>query len=1714
MTPHPRVAPRRSVYNDMAHPVDAAPAQPHRFYLEVFLGYGYVLSSLCLSFYYLQLLALHLANDARLTNFNQSGAQSFLIDAINRELEHPRLDVSIWNITSTSIAKDYSTPNTPLLIPAGYARRALLDDTRIEAVIRRSLQASANTLSRLPTQYCWVDFRRRWGLAHTRRRQERCVERDSDNAAVYLESTLRLANWDDWVAFHGGGFVPAIVSGMTPRENGQLWLGQVAATIVTDADMESAVWRLHNLTRYALQWQNYQQDGLVEYVAVSNGFGKHLIEVKHMEYSMRMDVPWSTWTGYWGAWNDWASAAALASKFNVTLVTSGNSTSSVQALDFEFAVGVPSQLISASAMLIRRVLGPFLSIDMRHVALPAALVAYYATFPSPTGGAAIGSLASTSAELDPIPSLWTSQPTIFYGGSSLCADSPPIFQWSFGFDRSCGTNLDNTVPLDTSNTLFALFSTRVQNVSHLCRQCQGTKFTCQSHFEAAMASFQAINASSSFHRVSDLRQAAVASMAFVGLVQLARRPLSSTMLLLRHPIVTGNSTWDVFGWAMVHDWLRGHREVVTLEGDVSSLTLMSSYYAPISFDAGPNDVPANTGKALAFTMMYVSVVLAGLALILAVYSVMNRWSVIGRNLFRFNRVAGCVWIGRPLLLARGISAILLLSRDTLDLQAIRGVGTLFVSKRRHWVDSMVVVGEASWAVFVVHDLMLLGSSHVYAYGPLGNMVAWAVLVCTDIVAPYKVSADISRECVATVEGQACTVGTIHLASVCVVNVWNRLRQNPVAPRPTATLLLPSSVEAFLDVPLQMNACSQTMDTMTCVLAGLFPLAKEGHTFLFDVKSWRFVPCEMIAHLIHVHSPTFTPVNATHADHTSTNAINNVHAVPDVVAHERGPTTKQRLRTFKVGVSVLYMIGTVATSMTFVQYANESIGNDFFWIGFNSSGTHTFLANWFTSHLLVQDDAANLLSLDFVDTMLYNQSGVVIPHPPMYATWVQQEIGYNLTKVIHGLRLLTTDDALWLSTQYCWLDFRQRSWHSTAIEPYDWLDAFEVAFASELRSTHSGRIFWASIQDHTSIVEEARVWTNEGVEFFTTQWQNYKTIGITESFMVQNAFGAVYPLSLKASNGTYRLAYQTSMKLYWSLSMDLIYVVVNSSFGNGSSLLRQSPAFAYRNVTVSTAMQRTSMTLTTPYHSAVVCGILGPFGSIDAKIETPGIARQWALKGYESWEAGALRVEGGDILCASGTPLPVIITGGMMASFGITHGCLARASMLQIDSAALVFALTAWQSRHPSRPLNTTYVCSGRGTARDCAATLTQVAAGVRSTRSLQNLSSAAAHTNISALEIAQIQFVVSPQNVRRSVQVAFFTQPQFEFFAWCLIYDWVLGFRDVVKFEGDRGAMTSMSARYPTTSWQPQASEIPRNVVNFLRMGVVYVTSVIAFVAGLVIMYTALGRGHIEPRNVFHVNRVAGFVWIGRPLLFTRSMVPLGILSTSKACLVRHGHLNMIQMPQPDALHFVRAVLSSSEACWLVFVIQDLLTIATQDRAQRHASRASVFVWGVSALCSCLYPVAPTVTLEQRCNFDVVDVQLECHSGSIAIGSVHRFYLLVVFTVGSVVGSVLVQLGCNRTSKVSGPSLHHVNGGTTTSLFLCNGARNLFRNQPFWTLDNVYYLDLASAVMNGLLVVWWRDGKMYVLDFKTWRSFTIERPQFRPQDHVPDHFQHSFPLIE
>ncbi|KAF0723255.1 hypothetical protein AaE_009893 [Aphanomyces astaci] len=221
----PRVAPRRSVYTDvLEQPHNTTTDQPSsdassfRVYVEILLGYSYMLLSLGCSFYYMHIVTPYLANDMRLREFNQSGGLSFLVDLANSHWVLPTLNATAWDITHTAFVKDYSSDATRLTNQPAYARRMLLEDTRLEAAIGRMMRASIDSLMNLPTQYCWVDFKQVWELAHTKRRQARCRLRDIDNAAVYLEATLRLA---DWARATTSGARPSVVTFSIQRSCGQ-----------------------------------------------------------------------------------------------------------------------------------------------------------------------------------------------------------------------------------------------------------------------------------------------------------------------------------------------------------------------------------------------------------------------------------------------------------------------------------------------------------------------------------------------------------------------------------------------------------------------------------------------------------------------------------------------------------------------------------------------------------------------------------------------------------------------------------------------------------------------------------------------------------------------------------------------------------------------------------------------------------------------------------------------------------------------------------------------------------------------------------------------------------------------------------------------------------------------------------------------------------------------------------------------------------------------------------------------------------------------------------------------------------------------------------------------------------------------------------------------------------------------------------------------------
>ncbi|EQC27340.1 hypothetical protein SDRG_14864 [Saprolegnia diclina VS20] len=120
------------------------------------------------------------------------------------------------------------------------------------------------------------------------------------------------------------------------------------------------------------------------------------------------------------------------------------------------------------------------------------------------------------------------------------------------------------------------------------------------------------------------------------------------------------------GYVALHEWVNGYREVVSFQGDVATFNLMSERIEPIPFRAKTIEVPKSTCKYLYVVAITTSVVLVGVACITAAYALLQPTPYAdGSHLFMYNRVAGSVWVGRPLLLLRAAAAITMLSTTPL-----------------------------------------------------------------------------------------------------------------------------------------------------------------------------------------------------------------------------------------------------------------------------------------------------------------------------------------------------------------------------------------------------------------------------------------------------------------------------------------------------------------------------------------------------------------------------------------------------------------------------------------------------------------------------------------------------------------------------------------------------------------------------------------------------------------------------------------------------------------------------------------------------------------------------------------------------------------------------------------------------------------------------------------------------------------------------------------
>ncbi|KAH9093354.1 hypothetical protein LEN26_018344 [Aphanomyces euteiches] len=472
--------------------------------VEGISGLLYLVFTLVLSSYYLQVLSPSMTNDLWWSGFNASGIQSYLIDVYNAQLNLLGNQTLSLDLTDNKYAlgKDYTQFYTPIEISPVYPRM-------IFSIVAYDLAKSIVAIRQIPgpdwivTQFCWIDFNRTWEVAHTVTRQNRCKARYADNGAVYYEPFARLVDWNKWTESYGIAFNTTIGNALRKSRAGQDWLAQTPYSFV-NVDAEVEFWRRHGITQYTFQYSNNFEWRELETISLQNAFGTtQAITIKSSAFANRVGS-WTTVWMYYGVWNDLPYAAwqgysiVLNDPDNQRFMPPCNYSNYVVDpanyscdpcdpalgldstncyMNYEMFLNLPN---TPTFELVHNYIGPFNSIDLYFVQAPPSLIQLYSDFQTlvtqlilsndafATAIAAIPSLTT-----DPVPPNWIQSSFMYLGGDPTCLTRQPtsFVQTSFAFDTSCTFEERTKFTLTPYNTLFALWATSQRNASSICDVC-------------------------------------------------------------------------------------------------------------------------------------------------------------------------------------------------------------------------------------------------------------------------------------------------------------------------------------------------------------------------------------------------------------------------------------------------------------------------------------------------------------------------------------------------------------------------------------------------------------------------------------------------------------------------------------------------------------------------------------------------------------------------------------------------------------------------------------------------------------------------------------------------------------------------------------------------------------------------------------------------------------------------------------------------------------------------------------------------------------------------------------------------------------------------------------------------------------------------------------------------------------------------------------------
>ncbi|KAF0691321.1 hypothetical protein As57867_017366, partial [Aphanomyces stellatus] len=1203
----------------------AAPLGPRSSIRNV-CGFAYVALSLGLSVVYLTLLQPAFSNDLWWPHYNVTGHQALLIDLFNVALAtqaNGTIDLlAPWAV----IDKSYNSSVATAAIYPTYVRRLMWAEfTSVEYAVVNLRSMSGFWSLWMCTQYCWVDLQRQFEVAHTAGRQQRCADRYRANGAVYMETMLRNQIWDDFIANYGGDggmFTVSLQAWLEQVPSGQTWLEATStARLTTTVAQEMAYWRTQNITSYKLQWQNRIQSGMAESMVVENALGiRQTIVLKNLPTTTEA---WTSYTMYWFAVDD----LTILQGENQSLIRSAdNAFVTSPSATFESLIGLQDAdgNFVNQVKAFRAAVGPFNSIDAYYVPVPLELIALHQVFfVSLSLELATSSLFSVAVDmlvdftLTPTPPAWVGTTWSYYGGNPLClfGEPQPYIQESFNVFDTCATQRPLVVHFSKRSSVFGVLLTPRDAVEVAC-SLSPSVVSCSNYIDSTIDAVALLASVST--AVADYVAPATTSIAAmdIGIMQYASTDDETMNWALLHQPLLQDTGWTLYSWVYLYDWVDGAREVVSFQGDEDSIVLISAADAPLLFPSGTQSSVTTATQFIYLSVAYVTGSLAFVAIGCLVCAVHVRFQMHGANLFWFHRVVGSMWIGRSLLLARAVTAIILLS--TSQVQPTTGqtksssTYTRFESRPRALLPTMIVCGEATYVLYVLHDVLTVTlHGMTRTYGPLSCILAWTALLFVDIVAPVQPIATLHRECSSRDMDQSvtCESGTLQLGSYhrfCVIFsiellafavafsvVWAYHRRvHKLHAAGDRHVLGVADVFFSLSGDCHDQKHWQ-VDKVSCVLAGLIPCAFAGTHYTLDVKLW----------VLQIDTISDTRWSKSFVRHrTDTSSLHSHQSTDQRPAHIQQSTNSSRLVVTVMGI--LYALATILSSVSYLQVSQVNLANDLFWASFNMTGAHAFLANWLNQQLaLGRNDSLFQINSDSINRDgTYDQPTASVQSAANFGSLMQHTDLNTIEAAIVSLRHSDGCSVPWIFSQYCFVDFDQR-WHMAnsatrqarcqamvangavflepALRNIDfngfhrcWGTAFDVAIASEVKSTDAGRSWLATIQSHDldDIPVEVAYWQKYNVARFETQWQNFKRIGLVNMYSVSNMFGTPYPFTLQYQNSSFRMHKATSLKMYWGLANDFVAISHNTSGIGGRSLVRSSPVFAFANTSLESVLR--------------------------------------------------------------------------------------------------------------------------------------------------------------------------------------------------------------------------------------------------------------------------------------------------------------------------------------------------------------------------------------------------------------------------------------------------------------------------------------------------------------------------------------------------------------